>query len=83
MHAKSKRSCVTQVTEKFRGVLDPAQLERLSCLKLDLMSTSSVRNFASELLAQTSAIHVLLNNGKSLYRIFNEKEGTCRIARAK
>jgi len=57
----------SQVTEKFRGVLDPAHLERLSCLKLDLMSTSSVRNFASELLAQTSAIHVLLNNGGIMF----------------
>ena len=56
----------TQVEEKFKQILDAAQMEKIVCLKLDLMSTSSVRSFASELLNQTSTIHVLLNNGNSI-----------------
>lgn len=57
----------TQVEEKFKQILDAAQMEKIVCLKLDLMSTSSVRSFASELLNQTSTIHVLLNNGGIMF----------------
>jgi len=56
------------VTEKFRAVLEPAQVNRLVCLKLDLMSTESVRGFVQELLiTQTNAIHVLVNNGGIMF----------------
>lgn len=56
-----------QVEEKFRQILDPAQMEKVVCLKLDLMSTSSVKTFALELLNRTSTIHVLLNNGGIMF----------------
>ena len=63
----------TQVEEKFKQILDAAQMEKIVCLKLDLMSTSSVRSFASELLNQTSTIHVLLNNGNSIVKELAKK----------
>ena len=63
----------TQVEEKFKQILDDAQMEKIVCLKLDLMSTSSVRSFASELLNQTSTIHVLLNNGNSIVKELAKK----------
>ena len=52
------------VENKFKSELDPSQMERVTCIQLDLLSTKSVREFTEKLLNQTSSVHVLLNNGK-------------------
>ena len=60
------------VESKFKSELDPSQMERVTCIQLDLLSTKSVREFTEKLLNQTSSVHVLLNNGK-LYLLAKKK----------
>jgi len=55
------------VESKFKSELDPSQMERVTCIQLDLLSTKSVREFTEKLLNQTSSVHVLLNNGGIMF----------------
>jgi len=62
------RTKFNQVFREDRGTQHEAEAnEQITCLKLDLSSTTSVKEFVDQLLSRTSKIHVLINNAGLMF----------------